>query len=58
MAKALLNMMTHSISSYLEPYLTYDDSAARALCPIMLHLNEPKIKDSGTFYKDYHTIDY
>ena len=87
MAKASLNMMTHSIASDFErddiyvyscdpgwvsnqfppgyeiskdfePYLTYDDGAARVLYPITLHLDDPKIKDSGTFYKDYHTIDY
>lgn len=87
MAKASLNMMTHSIASdfsrdrifvyscdpgwvsnqfppeyeiskNFEPYLSFEDSAARVLYPITLHLNDQKIKDSGTFYKDYKTIDY
>ena len=87
MAKASLNMMTHSIASdyardgiYVysadpgwvsnqfppayeiskdfDPYLTYDDGAARVLYPVMKNLNESKIKDSGMFYKDYNIIDY
>ncbi len=87
MAKASLNMMTHSIASdfsrdgiyvyacdpgwvsnqfppgyeiskNFKPYLTFDDGAARVLYPITLHLNNPKITDSGTFYKDYRIIDY
>lgn len=87
MAKASLNMMTHSIamsfakdniyvyscdpgwvtnqfppgfaiSKEFEPYLTFDDGAARVLYPITKNLNESKIKDSGQFYKDYHLIDY
>lgn len=87
MAKASLNMMTHSIASdfardriyvyscdpgwvsnqfppdyeisrSFEPYLNFEDGAARVLYPITLHLNETKIKDSGMFYKDYRIIDY
>lgn len=87
MAKASLNMMTHSIASdfardriyvyscdpgwvsnqfppgyeiskNFEPYLTYEDGAARVLYPITKNLHESKIKDSGLFYKDYHIIDY
>lgn len=87
MAKASLNMMTHSIASdfardriyvyscdpgwvsnqfppgydisqSFEPYLSFEDGATRVLYPITMHLNEPKIKDSGRFYKDYKIIDY
>ena len=87
MAKASLNMMTHSIaadfaqdrifvyscdpgwvsnqfppeyeiSKNFIPYLTYDDGAARVLYPVVKNLNEPNIKDSGCFYKDYHIIEY
>jgi NAD(P)-dependent dehydrogenase (short-subunit alcohol dehydrogenase family) len=87
MAKASLNMMTHSIamdygkdniyvyscdpgwvtnqfppgfaiSREFDPYLTFDDGAARVLYPITKNINESKIKDSGQFYKDYHIIDY
>lgn len=87
MAKASLNMMTHSlaedyardkifvyscdpgwvsnqfppdykISREFEPYLTFDDGAARILYPIVKNLNAPKIKDNGSFYKDYKIINY
>ena len=87
MAKASLNMMTHSIASdfardgiyvyscdpgwvsnqfppgyeiskSFEPYLTFDDGAARVLYPIVKNINEPTVKDSGSFYKDYKIIDY
>ena len=87
MAKASLNMMTHSIASdfardriyvyscdpgwvsnqfppgyeiskSFEPYLTFDDGAARILFPITKNISESKIKDNGLFYKDYHLIDY
>ena len=87
MAKASLNMMTHSIASdfsrdrifvyscdpgwvsnqfppdyeiskNFEPYLTFEDGAARILYPVTLHLDDEKIKDSGMFYKDYKLIDY
>jgi NAD(P)-dependent dehydrogenase (short-subunit alcohol dehydrogenase family) len=87
MAKASLNMMTHSIASdfardrifvyscdpgwvsnqfppgyevskNFEPYLSFDDGAARVLYPITKNLHETKIKDSGLFYKDYRIIDY
>ena len=87
MAKASLNMMTHSIASdfardriyvyscdpgwvsnqfppdydisrNFEPYLSYEDGAARVLYPVTLHLNEPTIKDHGRFYKDFRMIDY
>ena len=87
MAKASLNMMTHSIASdfakdriYVyscdpgwvsnqfpaaykisrdfEPYLSFEDGAARVLYPITKNLDEEKIKDSGTFYKDYRIIDF
>lgn len=87
MAKASLNMMTHSIASdfvrdgiyvyscdpgwvsnqfppdyeisrNFEPYLSFEDGAARVLYPVTLNLNESKIKDSGMFYKDYRIIDY
>lgn len=87
MAKASLNMMTHSIASdfardkifvyscdpgwvsnqfppdyeisrNFEPYLNFEDGAARVLYPITLNLNSDKIKDSGMFYKDYKIIDY
>lgn len=87
MAKASLNMMTHSIASDFandrifvyscdpgwvsnqfppgyeisqdfEPYLSYDDGAARVLYPVMLHLTDEKIKDCGSFFKDYNVIDY
>lgn len=87
MAKASLNMMTHSIASDFardrifvyscdpgwvsnqfppeyeisqgfEPYLSYEDGAARVLYPITLHLHDDKIKDSGVFYKDYRIIEY
>lgn len=87
MAKASLNMMTHSIASdyardrifvyscdpgwvsnqfppgykisrEFKPYLTFDDGAARILYPIVKNLNEPKVKDSGLFYKDYRVIDF
>lgn len=87
MAKASLNMMTHSIASdfardriYVyscdpgwvsnqfpaaykisqdfEPYLSFEDGAARVLYPIAKNLNEEKVKDSGTFYKDYRIIDF
>ena len=87
MAKASLNMMTHSIASDFardrifvyscdpgwvsnqfppgyaisqgfKPYLSYDDGAARVLCPVTLHLHDEKIKDYGMFYKDYRIIDY
>lgn len=87
MAKASLNMMTHSIASdfardgifvyscdpgwvsnqfppgyeiskNFEPYLTFDDGAARVLYPIVKNINEPTVKDSGSFYKDYRIIDY
>ena len=87
MAKASLNMMTHSIASdyardriYVyscdpgwvsnqfppgyeisqdfQPYLSFEDGAARVLYPVTLHLNDDKIKDNGLFYKDYHIIDY
>ena len=87
MAKASLNMMTHSIASdfagdrifvyscdpgwvsnqfppgyeisqEFEPYLSYDDGAARVLYPITLHLTDETIKDSGLFFKDYKIIQY
>lgn len=87
MAKASLNMMTHSIASdfaadrifvyscdpgwvsnqfppgyeiskNFEPYLSFEDGAARVLYPIALHLNDEKVNDSGKFYKDYRIIDY
>ena len=87
MAKASLNMMTHSVASdfardriyvyscdpgwvsnqfppgyeisqEFEPYLSYDDGAARVLYPVTLHIADEKIKDSGVFYKDYRMIDY
>ncbi|MDE7193293.1 MAG: SDR family oxidoreductase [Oscillospiraceae bacterium] len=87
MAKASLNMMTHSIASdfakdriyvyscdpgwvsnqfptaykisqNFEPYLSFEDGAARVLYPITKNLDEEKIKDSGTFYKDYRIIDF
>lgn len=87
MAKASLNMMTHSIASdfardriyvyscdpgwvsnqfppnyevsrNFEPYLSYDDGAARVLYPITLHLEDTNIRDAGLFYKDYKIIDY
>lgn len=87
MAKASLNMMTHSIASdfardrifvyscdpgwvsnqfppgyeisqNFEPYLSFDDGAARVLYPVTLHINDDKIKDYGLFYKDYRIIDY
>ena len=87
MAKASLNMMTHSIASdyardrifvyscdpgwvsnqfppgyeisqNFEPYLSFDDGAARVLYPITFHLHDRTIKDSGLFYKDYRIIDY
>ena len=87
MAKASLNMMTHSIASdyardriYVyscdpgwvsnqfppgyqisqdfEPYLSFEDGAARVLYPVTLHLHDEKIKDHGLFYKDYHIIEY
>ncbi len=87
MAKASLNMMTHSIASdfardrifvyscdpgwvsnqfppgyeiskSFEPYLTFDDGAARVLYPIVKNINEQTVKDSGSFYKDYQIIDY
>ncbi|MBR4627415.1 MAG: SDR family oxidoreductase [Ruminococcus sp.] len=87
MAKASLNMMTHSVASdfandrifvyscdpgwvsnqfppgyeisqEFEPYLSYDDGAARVLYPITLHLTDEKIKDSGLFFKDYKIIQY
>ena len=87
MAKASLNMMTHSIASdyardriyvyscdpgwvsnqfppgyevsqQFEPYLTFDDGAARVLYPVTLHMSDDKPEDSGLFYKDYRIIDY
>lgn len=87
MAKASLNMMTHSIASdfardgifvyscdpgwvsnqfppgydiskNFEPYLTFDDGAARILYPIVRNINEQNVRDSGSFYKDYKIIDY
>ena len=87
MAKASLNMMTHSIASdfagdrifvyscdpgwvsnqfppgyeisqEFEPYLSYDDGAARVLYPVTLHLTDEKINDNGLFYKDYKIIQY
>lgn len=87
MAKASLNMMTHSISTdfakdrifvyscdpgwvsnqfppeyeiskNFTPYLTFDDGAARVLYPVVKNLNEEKIIDNGSFYKDYQVIDY
>ncbi len=87
MAKASLNMMTHSIASdfasdrifvyscdpgwvsnqfppgyafsqEFEPYLSYDDGAARVLYPVTLHLTDEIIKDSGLFFKDYKIIPY
>lgn len=87
MAKASLNMMTHSIASdyardriYVyscdpgwvsnqfppgyeisqdfEPYLTFEDGAARVLYPVSLHMHDEKVKDSGLFFKDYRIIDY
>ena len=87
MAKASLNMMTHSIASdyardriyvyscdpgwvsnhfppayeisqNFEPYLTFDDGAARVPYPVTMHMQDTKIDDSGMFYKDYRIIDY
>ncbi len=87
MAKASLNMMTHSIASdyardrifvyscdpgwvsnqfppgyeiskNFEPYLSFEDGAARVLYPITLHMHDDIIKDCGLFYKDYKIIDY
>ena len=87
MAKASLNMMTHSIASdfardrifvyscdpgwvsnqfppgyaiskEFEPYLSFEDGAARVLYPVTMHLHDERIKDSGVFYKDYRIIDY
>lgn len=87
MAKASLNMMTHSlaadyardkifvyscdpgwvsnqfppgyrISREFKPYLTFDDGAARILYPVVRNLNEPKVTDRGSFYKDYRVIDF
>ncbi|MBQ8965281.1 SDR family oxidoreductase [Ruminococcus sp.] len=87
MAKASLNMMTHSIASDyardrifvystdpgwvsnqfppgyeiskdFTPYLSYEDGAVRVLYPMTLHLDDEKIKDSGTFFKDFRIIDF
>lgn len=87
MAKASLNMMTHSlatdfskdrifvyscdpgwisnqfppnyeISKSFEPYLTFEDGAARVLFPVTKNLTAEKIKDFGAFYKDFQIIDY
>lgn len=85
MAKASLNMMTHSlalecskekifvyscdpgwvsnqfppgyeISRNFEPYLSFEDGAARVLFPITKNIAEEKVTDFGSFYKDYHTV--
>lgn len=48
----------YEISRNFEPYLSYDDGAARVLYPITLHIGDEKIKDFGAFYKDYKIIDY
>lgn len=88
MAKASLNMMTHSLASEyasdgilmysvdpgwitnqfpmayevtknFEPYLTFDDGAARICAPIYEHLNaKKKPKDVGALYKDYKVVPY
>ena len=87
MAKASLNMMTHSVASdyakeriyvyscdpgwvsnqfppgyeismNFQPYLTFEDAAARVLYPVTLHLHDPSVRDSGVFFKDYRIIDY
>ncbi len=48
----------YKISKEFEPYLTFDDGAARILYPIVKNLNVTKIKDNGLFYKDYKIINY
>lgn len=88
MAKASLNMMTHSlagefaaehiymysvdpgwisnqfpseyeVSKNFEPYLSFDDGAARICAPIYEHLNDAKKpKDIGALYKDYKVMEY
>ncbi|MCM1579565.1 MAG: SDR family oxidoreductase, partial [Ruminococcus sp.] len=88
MAKASINMMTHSLSGeyaaagiYIysvdpgwvsnqfpaeyevtkafEPYLSYEDGAARICYPVWLHLNdEKKPPDAGALYKDFKTEEF
>lgn len=88
MAKASLNMMTHSlagefgtdnifmysvdpgwisnqfpaeyeVSKSFEPYLIFDDGAARICAPIYEHLNDAKKpKDIGCLYKNYRIMEY
>lgn len=87
MAKASLNMMTHSLamdyerdriymysvdpgwvsnqfpqdyrlSKDFEQYLSFDDGASRLCNPIYMHLDDEKVKDAGTFFKDYCSIDF
>lgn len=39
-------------------YLSFDDGAARVLYPIQTNMLKDKIKDAGSFYKDYKIINY
>lgn len=87
MAKASLNMLTHSlnmeyekeriymysvdpgwvsnqfpegykISKEFEPYLSFEDGAARICAPIYYNLNKQKVTDSGVYYKDFKIEEY
>lgn len=49
----------YEVSKQFEPYLTFDDGAARICAPIYAHLNDKQMpKDVGALYKDYKIMPY
>lgn len=48
----------HSFSKSFKAYLTLEDGAARVLYPIQSNIVKSKIKNAGSFYKDYKIISY
>ena len=48
----------HSFSKTFKAYLSLEDGAARVLYPIQSNTVKSKIKNAGSFYKDYKIISY
>ena len=48
----------HSFSKSFKAYLSLEDGAARVLYPIQSNIVKSKIKNAGSFYKDYKIISY
>lgn len=48
----------HPFSKSFKAYLSLEDGAARVLYPIQSNITKDKIKNEGSFYKDYKIIDY